>query len=103
MATTVSNTNEIQSMAILYEAFRRSVWLNAANRSLEQYMARALRVSVVEVNDQSSVSDVTREQLEAPVTYTTSNVTEKTFEKKYFRGKPSLQWQTIESSKLAVG
>ena len=90
MATTVSNTNEIQSMAILYEAFRRSVWLNAANRSLEQYMARALRVSVVEVNDQSSVSDVTREQLEAPVTYTTSNVTEKTFEKKYFRGQAEL-------------
>ena len=90
MATNVSSTNQIQSNAILYSAFRKSIWLNASNRQLEQYMNRALRVSVIDVADNSTVQDRTREQLEAEITYTTSDVTETTFEKNYFNGFDSL-------------
>ena len=90
MTTTDANTQQVQSNLILYEAFRKSVWLNASNRALESYMSRALRVSVIEVGDSSVVQDRTREQLEEAITYTTSDVTETTFTKNYFNGYDSL-------------
>ena len=90
MTTLDAAANQIQSNAILYQAFRKSVWLNASNRMLEQYMSRALSVSVLELGDSSVVQDRTRAQLEEATTYTTSDVTETTFTKNYFNGFDSL-------------
>ena len=90
MTTPDGSLQVIQSNAIMYEAFRRSVWLNASNRSLESMFDRALKAQVAVLGDSSTIQARTRAQLENEITYTTSDVTIKTLVKMFFNGFDSL-------------
>ena len=76
MAITAAGVRQQRQLtAIIYEAFRRSTWVNVGNRSWESQMAGAHILQFLSLGDEGSVQDRTYTQLDGEVTYTTSAAT----------------------------
>ena len=64
------NARTVFSNAILYEAYRRSVWLNVANRTWEEGLANAKTVAIPDMTDNIAVDNpADSDALQTALTY----------------------------------
>ena len=90
-----------QLTAIIYEAFRRSVFVNVGNRRWESQMSGASKLEFLSLGDEGTVQDRTSAQLQAAVTYTTSAATKQTMTRKWFNAFDQLGMEDMRT--LAIG
>ena len=98
MAVTMTSALRVaQARALLYQVFRRSVWLNVANRNWESDLANAFRVQIGVLDDSGTVEDRTKAQLEVGPTYSTSGVTNVEFQRSYIRAFDQLGMEDMST------
>ena len=90
-----------QLTAIIYEAFRRSVFVNVGNRRWESQMSGASKLEFLSLGDEGTVQDRTSAQLQAAITYTTSAATKQTMTRKWFNAFDQLGMEDMRT--LAIG
>ena len=98
MAVTMTSALRVaQARSLLYEVFRRSVWLNVANRNWESDLANAFKVQIGVLDDSGTVQDRTKAQLEVGPTYSTSGVTNVEFSRAFIRAYDQIGMEDIST------
>ena len=96
MTTAAANRATVFSRDLMYQVFRRSIWLNLANRNWEAEFQNAGKV---EIPDISAIADPvarTAAQLETAPTYSTSTVTNVPLTAAFIRGHGSINMVDIK-------
>ena len=99
MTTTAANSRTVFTRDLMYQVFRRSVWINICNRNWESDFAGASSVKIPDISAGAvSTETRTRTQLETGPTFSTSTITNVTLDEKFIRGYASIPMADIKST-----
>lgn len=104
MTTAVANLRNVFARDVLYQLFRRSAWLNLANRNWETDLAEAFKVTLSNLDDNVQIEgSVDRSggqagDLDASPVFSTAAITNVEMARKYMRATASLHKDDITAA-----